>query len=377
MIKEDIKAILDKIGTTELTVEEQVKVDLWLFQLHQRDESMLSEEAIKSASSQIWTRLDIPDVSMVSKRPVRLWHRWAMVAALFVAVVATSVFILYRQGDTPAALADIDQISPGKDGATLTLADGRQVKLTDLSNGTVAQESGIRITKSVDGQLVYEVSGAGVTEDRENTLSTANGETYQVRLPDGSKVWLNAGSSLTYSPQLVHNGQRRVKLAGEAYFEVAKDKTKPFIVQTPTQEVKVLGTTFNVNAYSDEPVTRTALVEGSIKVRTATSESLVRPGEQAINSGGEIQISRADLDHITDWKDGDFNLNDVDFKAAMRKIARWYDVEIIYDIALPRDMQAGGWISKSKPLSQVLKSIEASGMVRFKVDGRKVHVLRE
>ncbi|MFD2556691.1 FecR family protein [Sphingobacterium tabacisoli] len=375
MIKEDIKVILDKIGTTELTVEEQAMVDLWLFQLHQRDDSMLSEEAIKSASSQIWTRLDIPDTSPVSKKPFRLWHRWAMVAAIFIAVVASSVFILYRQGAS-TALADIDQVSPGKDGATLTLADGRVIVINDLTVGDIAEQSGVLITKGVDGQLVYELSGVGGVEDQENTLSTSNGETYQVRLPDGSKVWLNAGSSLTYSPQLVHAGRRRVKLAGEAYFEVAKDKSKPFIVQTRTQEVEVLGTSFNVNAYLDEPVASTTLIEGSIKIKTEKSERFVKPGEQAVNNGKDIQIVRTDVENCIDWKEGDFYLNHVDFKVAMRKIARWYDMEVVYDGSIPDGMESGGWIARDKPLSQVLKSIESSGMVKFKIVGRTIHVVR-
>ncbi len=376
MIKEDIKAILDKIGTTELTVEEQAKVDLWIFQLHQRDESMLTEEAIKSASSHIWRRLDIPDVSLAPKSPVHLWYRWAMVAALFMAVVATSLFILYQQADTPTALADIDQISPGKDGATLTLADGKKVRLSDAMNGPIADEAGVSITKSADGQLIYALKSDSADANKENTLSTSNGETYQVRLPDGTRVWLNAGSSLTYTSKLVQAGQRRVKLVGEAYFEVAKDRSKPFIVSTGTQEVEVLGTSFNVNAYKDEPVTSTTLVEGSIKIKTDKGAHLVRPGEQAINTGKDIRIVRTDTENITDWKDGDFYLNHVDFKVAMRKIGRWYDVDIIYDGSVPEGLESGGWISRDKPLSQVLKSIESSGMVRFKIHGRSIHVAR-
>src|SRR5690606_11389011 len=130
-------------------------------------------------------------------------------------------------------------VAPGAQGATLTLADGKKVRLSDALSGTIAEEAGVSITKSADGQLIYALKGNGADANKENTLSTSNGETYQVRLPDGTQVWLNAGSSLTYAPKLVQAGQRRVKLVGEAYFEVAKDRTKPFIVRTGTQQVEV------------------------------------------------------------------------------------------------------------------------------------------
>jgi ferric-dicitrate binding protein FerR (iron transport regulator) len=167
-----------------------------------------------------------------------------------------------------------------------------------------------------------------------------------------------------------------VALTGEGYFEVAKDRSHPFIVEAAGQQVEVLGTHFNVNSYADEPVVATTLLEGSVKVSAAASARTIVPGEQARSSGGGISVARVNTGQVVDWKDGDFNLEGVDFRAAMRKLGRWYNVEFVYDRSVPGDIEAGGWISRSSPLSAVLKSIENSGQVRFKIEGRKVLVFK-
>jgi transmembrane sensor len=209
-------------------------------------------------------------------------------------------------------------------------------------------------------------------------LSTAKGETYQLRLADGSKVWLNAASSLTYTASLNGNGERRVKLDGEAYFEVAKDKNHPFIVETAKQQVQVLGTHFNINSYADEPMVTTTLLEGSVKVSHLTSHvsQLLKPGQQALNKNDHITVINANMEQVMDWKQGDFYLNHVDFKTAMRKIARWYNVDVVYDASVSDATESGGWISRNNKLSEVLQSIEAAGQVHFKVEGRKITVFK-
>lgn len=374
-MQKDIKPILEKIESGTYNEEEERIAKRWLFKLRNKDLDQISEAELEDTSAQIWNRLQ-QDAGVATRRFVA-WRRIASVAAAIL-VVALGFYFYYDRQQLPQEdlTGAVQDVAPGAQGATLTLADGKQVRLSDAGSGTIAEEAGVRITKSADGQLIYALSGNGPDANRANTLSTSNGETYQVRLPDGSKVWLNAGSSLTYMPKLVHDGQRRVKLVGEAYFEVAKDKTRPFVVQTRNQDVEVLGTSFNINAYLDEPVTSTTLLEGSIKIKSDKSERFVRPGEQAVNNGKDIQIARIAVENAIDWKDGDFYLNHVDFKMAMRKIARWYDVEVVYDGSVPDGMESGGWIARDKPLSQVLKSIESSGMVRFKVEGRTIHVIR-
>lgn len=374
-MQKDIKPILEKVESGTYNGEEERIAKLWLFQLRSKDLDQISEAELEDTSEQIWNRLQ-PDAAT----PVRRFKGWQRIGAVAAAilVIAFGFYFYYdkKQLGLESASGLVQDVAPGAQGATLTLADGKKVRLSDALSGAIAEESGVSITKSADGQLIYSLKGNSADVNKENTLSTSNGETYQLRLPDGTRVWLNTGSSLTYAPKLVQAGQRRVKLVGEAYFEVAKDRSKPFIVRTGTQQVEVLGTSFNVNAYLDEPVTSTTLVEGSIKIKTEKGEHLVRPGEQAINTGKDIRIVRTETENITDWKDGDFYLNHVDFKVAMRKIARWYDVDIVYDGSVPEGLESGGWISRDKPLSQVLKSIESSGMVRFRKEGRTIHVIR-
>jgi len=374
-MQKDVKHILEKIESGCYNQEDEQIAKFWLFKLRNKDLDQISESELDDTSEQIWNRLQ-----QGAPVPVRWLDRWQRIISIAAAILVIAFGFYFYYGPQHVSFESapdyVQDVAPGSRGATLTLANGKRVRLSHARNGAIAEESGVSITKSSDGQLIYELNGGKQGVNKENTLTTSNGEMYQVRLPDGSKVWLNAGSSLSYAPKLVNAGIRRVKLTGEAYFEVAKDKSTPFIVQTRTQEVEVFGTSFNVNAYLDEPVTSTTLVEGSIKIKTPKNERFVKPGEHAVNSGGDIQILRADLENIIDWKDGDFYFNHVDFKVAMRKIARWYDVEVVYDISVPDDMESGGWIARDKPLSQVLKSIESSGMVRFKIKGRTIHVIR-
>ncbi|MBB6240326.1 hypothetical protein HDC90_005000 [Pedobacter sp. AK013] len=311
----------------------------------------------------------------VTGRFIKLWLRMTGIAAAIALMVLGIYFFNYKndkhaQNDVFAA----QDRNPGFFGATLTLANGKKIKLSDAANGEIAKEGGISVTKTADGQLIYEIKETIGNPNQINTLSTAKGETYILTLPDESKVWLNAASSLTYSTSLNDHGMRRVKLEGEAYFEIFKDKAHPFIVQTANQEVEVLGTHFNVNSYIDEPGIATTLLEGSVKVKAGSSLKIIKPGEQVINKSGIMEVRKVDLDDVVDWKNGDFYLNHIDFKTAMRKIARWYDMEIIYDENVPDNMESGGWISRDKPLSTVLKSIEASGLVNFQVEGQKIYV---
>lgn len=305
---------------------------------------------------------------------------WLAAAASLAIFFTLGVYFL--NGDRQQASQNISQVQPENDvlpggqGATLTLGNGQRIRLAEVSNGKLAEEYGVKITKSSDGQLIYEFADGDKADDKENVLSTAKGETYQVKLPDGSIVWLNAGSSLSYMTKLVSGGKRMVKLTGEAYFDVKHDRAKPFVVQTAGQTVEVLGTQFNINAYADEPVTTTTLLEGSIKVAAPGFNQVISPGYQSLVGAGQAKVVLADMESSMDWKNGDFVFNQMEFRTAMRKIARWYDVDIIYDVPVSNEMIAAGWIAKDKPLSQVLKSIESSGMVRFKIDGRKIHILK-
>lgn len=304
-------------------------------------------------------------------------YKWLAVAAAVATMVFGAGLFYYAQQskkDSLQNMAVTSDIPAGKEGATLTLASGKKIRLGDVVNGLLAEEAGVMVSKSANGQLEYKISGSDADPNKMNTLSTAKGETYSVRLPDGSLVYLNAASSLTYAASLNERGRRVVRLSGEGYFQVAKDKRHPFVVKTANQEVEVLGTHFNVNAYPDEKTVTTTLLEGSVKVVAGGKQQMIKPGEQARNNGGSIQVAEVNVESITDWKDGDFYLNRVNFKTAMRKIARWYDVEFVYDATVPDELESGGWISRKNNLSSVLKTIEGSGFVKFRVEGNKVYV---
>lgn len=309
---------------------------------------------------------------------MKLWKRIAAAAAIAAMVFGGGLYYynLNLRKVQPNETVYKNDVAPGKTGATLTLANGKKIRLSESRNGELAKEAGITINKSANGQLVYEIASDKSAAGRINTLATAKGETYKVRLPDGTQIWLNAASNLTYTANLIRNGKRVVHLDGEAYFEVSKDKKHPFVVESRGQSVEVLGTHFNLNAYKDEPQIATTLLEGSVKVNVNGRTQLIRPGQQAVNYGGRLQVNEVSLDDITDWKEGDFFLNHVDFKTAMRKIARWYDVEIVYDVAVPDDLESGGWMSRRNNLSTVLKAIEDTGLARFRIEGKTVHVFK-
>ncbi|MBB5440662.1 hypothetical protein HDC92_004365 [Pedobacter sp. AK017] len=386
----DIAEIIALSQKQELTASDEQLLQQWLeadvanpvlfASLSSEDSIREKMKAFESPDSNVLWHNVISKLSyqntQIKPQYRRLWPRIAIAAAVATIIFGAGLFY-YNLNNNKAQSDQValkNDVAPGKYGATLTLASGKRIKLSDAINGELANEAGVTISKSSDGRLIYEIKGSDTDPDKINTLSTVNGETYQVRLPDGSMVYLNAASSLTYSVNLIQNRQRRVGLSGEGYFEVAKDKAHPFIVQTDKQEVEVLGTHFNVNAYHDEKAMTTTLLEGSVKVIAGGKQRLIKPGQQARNDGSNIEVAEVNLESITDWKDGDFYLNRVNFKTAMRKIARWYDVEFVYDATVPDELESGGWISRKNNLSSVLKTIEASGFVKFRVEGNKVYV---
>lgn len=376
MQKIDAKTLLEKYKLGNCTDAERDIVETWYQKSDPEDPVQLSEEEIENSLERIRGRLNAESPA----RPItKLWPRIAVAAAMVVVIFGVGLFYFSKDSTRPGPFAaSANDVAPGKRGATLTLANGEKIKLSDMLNGELAKEAGVTITKSADGQLVYEVKSSlpGEAKQSYNTLSTANGETYQVRLPDGSLVYLNSASSLTYAASLINDGKRVVALRGEGYFEIAKDQKHPFVVKTDKQEVEVLGTHFNINSYPDEPVVSTTLVEGSVKITSNGQQQLLKPGEQAINNGTSIKVAEANIENVIDWKQGEFYLNRVNFKTGMRKIARWYDVEVIYNASVPDDMEIGGWVSKNEKLSSVLKSIESAGLVRFRIEGRKIYVTK-
>jgi transmembrane sensor len=301
------------------------------------------------------------------------------VAAAAVVTLVTGAALFYYQAKKPAANNPIvkrNEIKPGGNKAILTLANGRKISLTDASNGQIAVQANVRITKTATGQIIYELPGGDSTEKSVyNTIEAPAGGQWQVVLPDRSKVWLNARSSLSYPTSFTGN-ERKVRLKGEAYFEIAHNANMPFRVISKEQTVEVLGTHFDIMAYDDEAIMKTTLLEGAVKITNGSRSRILAPGEQAQVSDELMKVTNdADLEDVIAWKNGYFKFNE-NVGSIMRKVARWYDVEIIYGNNADPSLHFGGKISRYKNLSSALKIMELTGNIHFKVAGRRVTVMR-
>lgn len=310
--------------------------------------------------------------------------RWAAAAVVLLAL--GSVIYLYSGGKSlfQKQRSYASDAAPGSNKAILVLASGQKISLSDINNGDVAKEAGLSITKTADGQLVYNIvddkSNGATKEDTFNTIETPKGGVWQIKLPDGSSVWLNAASSLTYPISFAKGKKRVVELKGEAYFEVSKDKDHPFLVKTAKQEVEVLGTSFNINSYADESEVKTTLLEGSVKIMpylAGQQPDILKPGEQATLNEKGMNIKEVDAEESIDWKNGYFMFNNERQENIMRKIARWYNVQVEYADASAKDVMYYGSISRFENVSKVLRKFEQTGEVRFEINKNKITVYKE
>ena len=301
--------------------------------------------------------------------------RYMVAAVIFLAVSITAYYFTTSSDHVDTPGQEYSHILPGTNKATLTLSNGQKISLDDVANGEIAQQAGIRITKSGNGQLVYTaVNGDNAIPVAQNTISTPKGGQYQLILPDGTKVYLNAASTLSY-PTAFQDKERLVELNGEAYFEVAKNKLLPFRVKSGQQTVEVLGTHFNVNAYADEGAIRTTLLEGAVKISAGMITQVIKPGQQAIlnrNTADKIVITEVNTDKVIAWKNGVFSFENEDLKSVMRQISRWYNVEVIYT-GVSSDEKYYGEISKNSKLGEVFEILELNN-VHFDVEGKTIKV---
>ena len=302
-------------------------------------------------------------------------------AVIILCLLSITAYYYYNHNNTEAdkivqnipVLPESNEILPGGNKATLTLSNGQVIDLTNTQNGTLPTQSAIKIEKS-NGLLSYSPENNKISEMNFNTISTPNGGQYQLILSDGTKVWLNAASSLKY-PISFQGTERKVELTGEAYFEVASDKSKPFRVASKDQEVVVLGTHFNINAYGNEGSSQTTLLEGSVKVNVHNNIKLLKPGQQArVLPSSEIKIiNNVETDAVIAWKNEKFQFVKADIQTVMRQIERWYDVEVEYQAKISTHF--GGSISRNVNLDQVLNILQQTEKVRFEVKGKKIIVL--
>ena len=324
-----------------------------------------------SLEQKITNEQELPPVRRLS-----FLRRWAAAAAILVLLAAGYFFLFTDRSSKQAPIVSqspVIDIAPGKEGAILTLADGRTVVLDSLGNGVIATQNGSTVVLK-NGQLTYDADGAA-TAVAYNTMSTPKGRQFQLVLPDGTKVWLNAASSLRY-PTVFAGSEREVEVTGEAYFEVAKNKQKPFRVKINEQTtVEVLGTHFNINSYQNEDNINTTLLEGSVKVINGSEKIIITPGQQAQVAGqAKIKVvNGVDLEKVMAWKNGMFNFQDATLKEVMRQLERWYDVDVVYEkgVAEPEFM---GKMGKDLSLSEVLRGLRMSE-VHTRIEGRKLIVM--
>lgn len=317
----------------------------------------------------------------IPKKEKPYYFRLSTIAAAASIILVISLGLLYfNKPVIPKADLAANDVAPGKNTATLVLANGKRITLDNAKNGELVTEAGVTVTKTKEGQIIYTVNDNTNTDNatqedqrsqRYNTLITANGETFEVRLPDGSKVWLNAGTSLKYPVSFTSSTQRKVELSGEAYFEISKDKKHPFIVESDGQKVEVLGTHFNINSYKNEPAIKTTLLEGAVKVNEQT---LLKPNQQSILIAGQIKVIPVLAESYIDWKEGVFNFEYETLPSVMRKIARWYDVEIIYKGTEQDDQTFSGYVSRSSNVSKVLETLTEISNLEFKLKGKTIVV---
>lgn len=365
--------------------EEELSVLLRHFELEQYSEeldTLIAEELAKKVDPQphteeldaiVATNRELLRARIQAQAPkrtglLRMWLPWAGVV-LFVSAIA---LYLNTRPTAPALSTETKDVAAGTNRAVITLADGHAIELSEDHHGVVIDNGSIAYT---DGSTI-----ARAADVRYAVLSTPRAGQYQLRLPDGTAVWLNAESSLRYPLSFTGN-TRHVELTGEAFFEVAprvdeRGERVPFIVESADQKVEVLGTQFNIQSYDDEAVTHTTLVEGSVRIQMndASAGRMLIPGQSASVKQGQIEVHQADLESVTAWTRGDFVFNQENLVSVMKKIARWYDVEIVYPDSTP-DIKFSGVISRSRNLSAVLQLMEMTGEVTFNIQGRRVVVM--
>lgn len=369
MSEKNIKGrdLLNKYAKGDTDKEEKLLIENWYNQLNTGapapDHTIIQED-------QQYSLLEFRKSHSTARRN-QLIRQWGSIAAVLI-MCASIAFLLHRFNEP--AVVNIADIKPGGSGATLVIG-GKRISLNDKGSGAIIAEGGVKISKIDSNLVAYEqLAGSGNVE---NTLITEKGQTFSIRLSDGTLVYLNASSSIKYNSHLVDEGVRKVVLSGEAYFEVAKDKSHPFIVESKGQQIEVLGTHFNVKAYDTEEATKTTLLEGSVKVSNSTAQVQLSPGEQARLSmrGGTLSKERVNAEDEIAWKNGILSFNGEDIYVIIRQLERWYNVNIAIDPHMPHE-KFYGQLSRQSPLTEVLK-ILAINDVEISQDGQGIRISRK
>jgi transmembrane sensor len=382
-----LELLLDKLASGSYTPQEEQQARAFIHQYNAEGKSGLTDEDFLGAEAAMWVAIE--QAGQSKTRKLSYWKP-AIAAAVAMMIFGAGLFYYAKQsnvGISGGVLLSRD-IAPGKNGATLTLTNGKVVELSGEKAGVVIGDSDLQYNDETPVIPNREGFLLNNPNDSKMTASTAMGRTYQITLPDGSKVWLNAASSITFPATFSKQKERRIKLSGEAYFEISKDKDHPFVVVTHNQEVTVLGTHFNINSYADETVTKTTLLEGSVRISlSGGGQSVVlKPNQQAVLSpsgmAAEDQTASfalttlaADPELEMAWKNNDFYFKSESMESVMRKVARWYNVTVNYTDSQLKSVPISGFMSRTKPISIVLDRLGAAGHMRFKIEGQTVTVI--
>jgi transmembrane sensor len=388
MEQSDFNNLLERYLGGNCTAEEQLFIEQWL-EDHKTDPNDWTEMS-KTAKSELMASLfvDIRNAlhsnnqqgrEKVYRIKSKAWLRVAVAASVIGLVILGTYLWFNRYEQKEIAKSEVkkngykNDVLPGGNKAVLTLGDGSSIILDEAQNGTLTQQGSTKVIK-LGGKLSYNPADAGTKEVLYNTIVTPRGGQYQIELPDGSQVWLNAASSLRF-PTAFIGKDRRVEITGEAYFEVAKNKSMPFIVSVEGSEIQVLGTHFNVMAYKEESNVKTTLLEGSIKFVHGNNSSLIKPGQQTqlANSGQIKVLDDIDMDAVIAWKNGNFDFDGVDIETVMRQLSRWYNVEVEYN--KKTDVLFYAEIPRNTKLSEVLHALEYISKVKFDINGKKIVVM--
>lgn len=383
MEKDKLSELIDKYLSGECNAEEVFIIEKWYETISETEKVFYGTKLTELQNSRKRTFADLKrklgitdEIRLISVRKNFTWLRWTAAASFFLAISMIGYFLLHKRAVKKQFAQNLPQdVRPGHNKATLTLANGQKIILSKGLSGKLGQQGNMQILVNGDKEVVYSQVGetAGV---QYNTLSTTLGEQspYPLVLADGTKVWLNANSSLTF-PTAFNGSTREVKITGEAYFEVVHNTSKPFTVKAGNQTVEDIGTEFNINSYSDESAIITTLIKGSAKVIANGTSKILTPGHQSIVNQNTIILKDSDSETDVAWMSGEFVFHDEDLHSVMRQLARWYNIKVIYDYE-PKNIMLGGGFPKSVNISKVLKAFEQTGAVKFKIQGSTVHIIQ-
>ncbi|WP_158799071.1 FecR family protein [Pedobacter sp. L105] len=367
MDTEQIKDLIQKQQTGQLTDEEQAILDTWYLKLSQIETVKVNETDITNRLNAIWIGLDVNKKKL--QKNYTLWPRIAVAASVLLMLSAGGYFLMHKLVTPQLTVQNqIHEIAPGSNKATLTLANGQQIVLTKNMAGKLAVQGQTQIQIN-NGAITY--AGANDPIIAYNTLTTKRKEQFPLILADGTEVTLDAASSITY-PVAFNGKERKVKITGQAYFKVVHNDRQPFVVQVKGQTIRDIGTEFNINAYDDEPIVRTTLVQGSIAIVFNDQTNILKPGQEADLINNALMIKSGNIDEATAWKNNLFHFTGVDLKTVMRQFSRWYDVDVSYQGEIP-DYEFAGEMSRNVKASEVFDALSRYGL-KFKIDGKNIIV---